>query len=251
MKALGIIPARFASTRFPGKPLALISGKSLIQRVYENAKKCPLLQDVIVATDDAGIYKHVEEFGGHAVMTSTTCPSGTDRLSEVIKSHPEYQSFDVIVNVQGDEPCLEPQIISKLIEAMEENSHAHVATPITQLQLQDAHNTSIVKCVINLKGRALYFSRALIPGHLKGEINPQVTYYKHVGIYAYRLPFLLKYSDLRPTPLQLAEDLEQLKILEHGYEIQTIQIDGMSIEVNVPEDIQKVELYLCTQNSFS
>lgn len=251
MKAIGIIPARYASTRFPGKPLALINGKSLIQRTYENAKLIKELDTVIVATDDSRIYDHVKGFGADVVMTSPDCLTGTDRINEVLQIEKRFADVEFVVNIQGDEPCLDPIVISKLLECLENDSSAAAATPICRIVNQDdAMSTSVVKCVKNHLNEALYFSRALIPAGSKKGYQANFIYYRHIGIYAYRRKFLEIYASLKPTPLQLAEDLEQLKILEWGYKIKVAEIEASAaIEVNHPEDIQKVEHYLlCKQN---
>lgn len=252
MKAIGIIPARYESSRFPGKLLAMILGKSLLQRTYENAKKVKKLNQIIIATDDERIFTHAQSFGAHVVMTSKDCPTGTDRIQEVIKNDKTLQGVDIVVNVQGDEPCLNPEVIEKIIESLEKNPAAAVATPITKiLTLEEAENPSIVKCVKTAKDEALYFSRTLIPGGRPLGYKADVNYFRHIGIYAYRKDFLLTYAALPFTPLQLAEDLEQLKILEWGYRIQVAVVETANIEVNHPEDIQKVEQFLCKQSSFS
>ena len=249
MKAIGIIPARYASTRFPGKPLALINGKSLIQRTYENAKLIKELSAVVIATDDERIFNHVKGFGAEVVMTSIDCPTGTDRIQEVLHKELQYSDVDFVVNIQGDEPCLDPIIIKKLLESLTNDQDAVAATPICKIQnLEDTENRSIVKCVKNQFNDALYFSRTLIPAGQK-SYSPNTEYFKHIGIYAYRRKFLDIYASLPPTPLQLAEDLEQLKILEWGYKIKVAVVEASTaIEVNHPEDIKKVEHYLCKQN---
>lgn len=247
MSAIGVIPARFASTRFPGKPLALILGKSLIQRTYENAALCKDLADVVVATDDQRILDHVLGFGGKAVMTSVDCLTGTDRLQEVVENYPEYAKHEIIVNVQGDEPCLNPEVISLLVRKLQDDPTASCATPVFKASGQEA--ASFVKCVKDVHDNALYFSRAFIPGNKsQGAFSDTLC---HMGIYAYRKGFLKTYAALAPTPLQLAECLEQLKILEYGYKIKVVVVDKPSLDVNHPEDIEKIERYLCKQNSFS
>lgn len=252
MKAIGIIPARYESSRFPGKPLALISGKSLLQRTYENAKQVKKLKQLIIATDDDRIFDHAKSFGAPVVMTSKDCPTGTDRIQEVIRDDKAFEGVDIVVNIQGDEPCLNPDVIEKIIAALEKNPTAVVSTPITKiLSFEEAENPSIVKCVKTAKDEALYFSRVLIPGGRPLGYKANVNYFRHIGIYAYRKDFLLTYASLPSTPLQLAEDLEQLKILEWGYRIQVAVVDTVNIEVNDPEDIQKVEQFLCKQSSFS
>lgn len=240
VKIVGIIPARFQSSRFPGKPLALINGISLIQRTYENAQKASCLTDLIVATDDQRIFDHVKGFGGKVVLTSADCLTGSDRIAEVASS---LDDAAIIVNIQGDEPCLDPHDLTLIVEALIKNPDAVVATAITRVNFVEAQQKSLVKCVTDNKGRALYFSRSLIPGS-KSQGSDSI-YFRHIGLYAYRKDFLLLYPTLPPTPLMLAEDLEQLKIVEHGYTIQTVTVNGSSPGVDLPEDIEKVEKYLC------
>jgi 3-deoxy-manno-octulosonate cytidylyltransferase (CMP-KDO synthetase) len=251
MSAIGVIPARFASTRFPGKPLALILGKSLIQRTYENAARCKDLEEVVVATDDLRILEHVLGFGGKAVMTSEGCLTGTDRLQEVVENFPQYARHEIVVNVQGDEPCLDPEVVASLVRKLREDPAAVCATPVFKALLSD-ETASFVKCVKDVHDNALYFSRAFIPGN-KNQGTP-LDVLCHMGIYAYRKSFLKTYASLLPGPLQLAECLEQLKILEYGYKIKVVVVESLSLvglDVNHPEDIEKIESYLCKQNSFS
>ena len=248
-KVLGVIPARFESTRFPGKPLAKILGKTLIQRTYENAKKCEGLNDLVVATDDQRIFDHVLTFGGKVVMTQLNCQTGTDRIAEVVFSNKEYDGYDTIINIQGDEPCIETDVISKVIHALDDQ--ASMSTAVMKLESEfDALDPSIVKCVFDKNGNALYFSRALIPAGKALHYKPDVDYYRHLGIYCFKRDFLLKFATLTETPLQLAEDLEQLKVLEHGYKIKVAIVHSISIGVDTPEDIKKIETILCKQNSF-
>lgn len=243
---VGIIPARYESSRFPGKPLALILNKSLIQHTYENANRCKLFTKLIIATDDQRIYKHAQSFGAEVVMTSPQCPTGTDRLVEVLKSTPSIKDASIIINVQGDEPCLNLENIEKTVHLLLENPNASMSTLCAPLRSkEEAFNPSIVKCTIDQHGNALYFSRALIPYGKNGVFLPNVHYYRHLGIYGFRRDFLLKYAVLPPTPLQIAEDLEQLKALEHGYSIKVGITEHYSPDVNTPEDIKKVESFLC------
>ena len=248
-KVIGIIPARFASTRFPGKLLVEILGKTLIQRTYENALKCRELERLIIATDHPLIYEHVLNFGGEAVMTPENCATGSDRLAYAVAQESSFQKAEIIVNIQGDEPCLDSQAIQSIINVLKQDPQAVMSTAIMEMTREEARNPHDVKCVIDLDGNALYFSRSMIPGFTKFQDN--TVYYKHIGIYAYRPHFLLQYSRLSPTPLQLAEDLEQLKVLEHGYKIKTALVNCVNVGVNTPEDIKKVERELCKQNSFS
>lgn len=250
-EVVGIIPARYASTRFPGKMLAPIGNKPLIQHTYENARRSDLFDSLIVATDDKRIFDHVQSFGGDVVMTSLSCPNGTERLVEVMKKTPKLHTADIIVNIQGDEPCVDPEITHTIIEALRHAPDAVMSTPIIRLKDPvEAQHPSIVKCVIDNQGYALYFSRSLIPAGHNLAWQPNTTYYRHIGIYAYRPDFLLKYADLPKTPLQIAEDLEQLKVLEHGFRIKTAIVNSISIGVDIPDDIKKVEQWLCKQNTF-
>lgn len=240
-KVIGIIPARFGSTRLYGKPLINIAGKSLIQRTYENAKKCKSLNQIIVATDDELIFNHVKSFSGEVVMTSVDCLTGTDRIIEVLKGG-AYDDSDIVVDIQGDAPNVESEVIEKVISVLVNDPEAVVSTPIMKLITEeDALKSSIVKCVVDQKGRAIYFSRSLIPGNKAGGWNPEITYYKHIGIYCYRREFLTRYGELTPTPLQLTECLEQLKIIENGYKIAVAVVESSSIEIDTLEDVQKLE----------
>ncbi len=248
-KVIGIIPARFGSSRFPGKPLVSILGKTLIQRTYENAKRCSLLDDLIVATDDPTIYEHVKSFGARALMTPNDCPTGTDRLAYAVKHDDSLGHADLVINIQGDWPLLDPAVVADVISALNNDPKASMSTAIVKMEAdEDLTQSSFVKCVIDRNGYALYFSRSVIPGGLQPQRQPYVTYYKHLGIYGYRRDFLLTYATLPATPLQLAEDLEQLKALEYGYSIKTAIVDHFSIGVDTPEDVKKVEQILCTQN---
>ena len=252
LKVIGIIPARFGSVRFPGKPLVEILGKTLIQHTYENALRCKILDKVIVATDDERIFKHMNDLGGNVVMTSLNCPTGTDRLAEVVRDHPELHSVEVIVNVQGDEPTLDSHVIEEIAQVLLKDPQADVSTAVVLIKhAEEALNPSIVKCVIDQNGYALYFSRGLIPAGKSLQYNPGTPYYRHLGLYGYRRDFLLHYASLTPTPLQLAEDLEQLRVLEHGYKIKTTIVQSECMDVNTPEDIKKVERLLCKQNTSS
>jgi len=246
---LGIIPARYASSRLPGKLLLPILGKTLIQRTFENAQRIPLLSHLIVATDHQAIFDHVQSFGGQALMTSPTCQNGTERLAEVLKTHPEWLDADAIVNIQGDEPFVDPQAVNQAIELLLGDPSAQMATLATLLKTEEeALSSAVVKCVIDQASNALYFSRALIPSNKQQQFNPANLYYRHIGLYIYRPDFLLTYQELPTTALQLEEDLEQLKVLEYGYRIKVAITATPSLGVDLPEDIQKVEQWLCKQN---
>jgi 3-deoxy-manno-octulosonate cytidylyltransferase (CMP-KDO synthetase) len=240
MHILGIIPARYASTRFPGKPLVDIAGKSMIQRVYEQAKKCAQLSEVIVATDDDRIFEHVQGFGGKAVMTSSSHQSGTDRCAEVAE---KYLEFDVIINIQGDEPYIDPEQINKLISCFKE-ADTQLATLIKKVSNeQDLHNTNSPKVIVNKNSEAIYFSRSPLP-HIRGQ-EPQnwlqhFTYFKHIGIYGYRADILKQITKLPVSPLEKAESLEQLRWVENGYKIRVAETEIETIAIDTPEDLDKL-----------
>lgn len=235
MKVLCVIPARYASTRLPGKPLSMIAGKPMIQWVYERASLAKLPDAVVVATDDVRVEKAVEAFGGRVMMTSPDHPSGTDRLAEVALGYPD---IDVLVNVQGDEPMIPPQVIDQLAEAFAKDPELNMATLKVLMKEEDYDNPAAVKVVTDLNGYALYFSRSLMPYPRNKPQDYRV--YKHVGIYAYRRDFLLKYAALEPTRLERAESLEQLRALENGYRIKVLESDFQGVGVDTPEDLARV-----------
>lgn len=247
MKFLGIIPARYASTRFPGKPLVDIGGKPMVQHVYERVSPC--LDDVWVATDDERIATAVVGFGGKVVMTAETHRSGTDRCLEA--SQKIGGNFDVVVNVQGDEPFVQPAQIEALKSCFEGTSSALLATLVKPFLEKDGLeallNPNSPKVVLNPKGEALYFSRSVIPyrrGVPQDEWLKKGTYYKHIGVYAYCRDTLAEIAALPPSPLELAESLEQLRWLENGYRIQTAVTDVENLAVDTPEDLDRVRTYL-------
>lgn len=251
VKVLGIIPARFASTRFPGKPLVPIFGKPLIQHTFENVQKASIFDQILIATDDSRIEACAKSFGAEVIMTSSHCLNGSERLAEVLTLRPMLTQAEVIVNIQGDEPCIDPRSIESAVQKLLQDSEADVSTLITPLLSEDdARNPSVVKCVKDLNDNALYFSRSLIPSSKSQKFHNKGSHYKHIGLYVYRPHFLLKILKLPPTPLQMEEDLEQLKILEYGYRIKVAITPHSSIGVDTPEDIQKLERWLCTQNSY-
>lgn len=241
MKILGIIPARYASTRFPGKPLVDIDGKTMIRRVYEQAKKCDKLADVFVATDDQRIYDHVLSFGGKVVMTSDQHPSGTDRCAEVAAQHPEYE---VVINIQGDEPYIDPEQISKLAGCFTEPG-TQLATLIKQIHTtEELYNFATPKVIINKNWEAIYFSRSPIP-HVRGQ-EPQHwlyhnTYYKHIGIYGYKSDVLQQITKLPVSSLEKAESLEQLRWVENGYRIKVAETDLETFAVDIPADLERLK----------
>jgi len=240
MNILGIIPARYASTRFPGKPLVDIAGKSMIQRVYEQAKKCIDLAEVIVATDDGRIYDHVVNFGGLAIMTSADHQSGTDRCAEVALLRPQY---DVIINIQGDEPYIDPEQVSKLAACFND-ADTQIATLIKKVQNeQDLFNTSSPKVIVNKLSEAIYFSRSPLP-HIRGQEQKDwlnyFTYFKHIGIYGYRADVLQQITKLPISSLEKAESLEQLRWIENGYRIKVSETELETYAVDTPGDLEKL-----------
>lgn len=235
MKIVGIIPARFASTRFPGKPLVDINGKPMIQRVYEQALKADLTE-VIVATDDTRISDVVKSFGGKVVMTSSTHTNGTERIAEVAAAI----EADVIINIQGDEPFIQPEQINLLANCFHE-ADVQIATLAKQTVDADAFaQNSIVKVVFDNYFNALYFSRSSIPFY-RDDAAAGNTFFKHIGIYAFRKEVLLKLVQLPSTTLEQAEMLEQLRWLQHGYKIKVALTETESISVDVPEDLARIK----------
>jgi len=238
MKILGIIPSRYASSRFPGKPLANINGKSMIQRVYEQAGKAQVLSKVIIATDDHRIYNHVKSWGGEVMMTSAKHGSGTDRCQEVLNKQNEH--FDIIVNIQGDEPYIDPSQIENVTKSFtnKETQIASLTKKITSLE--ELFNPNCVKVVFGEKMQALYFSRSTIP-YLRGvkeqDYLQHAEFYKHIGLYAYRAEVLNEISEMPHSKLEKAESLEQLRWLEAGYKIsmEVTTLEGLSVDT--PEDL--------------
>ncbi len=283
MKILGIIPARYASTRFPGKPLVDINGKSMIQRVYEQAKKCKSLAHVVVATDDERIFEHVTAFGGEAIMTAATHQSGTDRCAEVVeklnfalqtqhldsdeavvfdKIKPKYEGiFTAVINIQGDEPFIQPEQIEKVAEILRgsflikneklkiknsDDTATHkvnfdIATLVKRIDNQaDIDNPNVVKAVFGADGRALYFSRSPMPflrNMDKKEWSNSGQFFKHIGLYGYKTNVLLDLARLSPSNLEQLESLEQLRWLENGYAIGIAETDLETIGIDTPEDL--------------
>ncbi|MCW3083413.1 MAG: 3-deoxy-manno-octulosonate cytidylyltransferase [Bacteroidetes bacterium] len=245
MKIIGIIPARYASTRFPGKPLTDIGGKSMIQRVYEQAKKSRKLTDVVVATDDARIGEHVRSFGGNVVMTSEAHQSGTDRCFEAIQKFDA--TADVVINIQGDEPFIHPEQIN-LVASCFNAGEVQLATLVKKISTnEELLNVNTPKVLLNKKMEAIYFSRQTIP-HIRGKEQSEwlnhFTFYKHVGIYAYRTAVLAEITALKQSPLELAEALEQLRWIENGYKLKVEVTDLESVAVDTPDDLKKLDKFL-------
>ena len=243
-EVIGIIPARYASTRFPGKPLVDIAGKSMIQRVYEQASKAKSLSKVVVATDDDRIADEVKRFGGEFILTKSTHQSGTDRCAEVIDQLPGY---GIVINIQGDEPFIEPAQIDLLTSCFKEEK-VQLATLIKSIQSQESvYNPNSPKVVIDINGRAIYFSRSPIPFIRNGEPGvwaEKHQFYKHVGIYGYRTEALKAITKLPPSSLEIAESLEQLRWIENGFYIQTKVTDLETVAIDTPEDLLKINKML-------
>jgi len=238
-KVLAVIPARYGSSRFEGKVLADLKGKPVILHVVEQANKCATVDDVLVATDDERILKVVESAGYRALMTSPAHLSGTDRVAEAAKQ----SDAEIIVNIQGDEPMIDPDSIDSAVKAVLDDPALNVSTlglPISDPA--EIENPNVVKVVTDGNGMALYFSRAPIPYNRAGGERPPVM--KHLGLYVYRRAFLLEYAGLKPTELEMTERLEQLRILEHGFGVKVVTATRDSIGIDTPEDLKKAEALL-------
>lgn len=243
MKVLGIIPARYASSRFPGKPLIDLKGKSMIQRVYEGAVKSKSMSKVIVATDDQRIVDEVLRFGGNVCLTDETHQSGTDRCAEVARMNP---GFDVVINIQGDEPLVDPNQLDQLLSAFD-NPMVHLATlGILTKEEADLSNPNRIKIILDKDQNALYFSRSCIPNthHFKGSHMENYPFMRHIGLYAYRVSTLLEISQLVATELEKMESLEQLRWLFYGYKMKVVETNIETPNIDVPEDVEKVLHFL-------
>ncbi|MCK5730081.1 MAG: 3-deoxy-manno-octulosonate cytidylyltransferase [Draconibacterium sp.] len=238
MNFIGIIPARYESTRFPGKPLAIISDKPMIQWVYENVSKA--LEHVWVATDDNRIFDAVNKFGGNAIKTLSTHKSGTDRCAEAAQKLAEKINFDVVINVQGDEPFIQPEQIELLKSCFENNTD--IATLVKKIKKQEElFNSNRPKVVIDNQQNALYFSRSPIPfvrGEEEKNWHIKSNFWAHIGMYAYKTDVLQKITKLKQSTLELTESLEQLRWLENGFQIKTAETDHQSIGIDTPEDLE-------------
>ncbi len=258
MKAVGVIPARYASSRFPGKALASLCGRPVIQHVYERARRSKTLGRVVVATDDLRIRDAVVAFDGEVQLTGVHHPSGTDRVAEVAVS----LSSELVVNIQGDEPLIEPAMIDEAVAPFFVESDLVMGTLCRRIESEDEwRSPHVVKVVRDRRGFALYFSRAPIPyyrglsteargprpgveseeGPQPLALSPETLWYKHIGLYVYRRDFLLEFARLAPTPLEKREQLEQLRGLEHGYAIRVVETKYDSIGVDTPEDLERIE----------
>jgi 3-deoxy-manno-octulosonate cytidylyltransferase (CMP-KDO synthetase) len=244
MKIIGIIPVRYASSRFPGKPLVMIDGKSMIQRVYEQTLKCKELSDVIIASDSEIIEKHIVSFNGNVIMTSVNHNSGTERCNEVVEKLGIDQNDPgmVVINIQGDEPFIDPRQISCLAELLR-NQEIQIATLVKRISTEDElNNPNVVKVIFDKNFKAIYFSRFSIPfyrGKNREEWLKERAYFKHIGIYAYRSPSLREIVKLPVSPLEKAESLEQLRWIENGYPVHVRETEFDSFAIDTPADLLK------------
>lgn len=240
MKVLGIIPARYQSSRFPGKPLIDIKGKTMIQRVYEQAKKSTLIDELVVATDDARIENEVLRFGGKVILTATHHQSGTERCGEVLESFPNY---DVVINIQGDEPLIQAEQLNLVLDLFNhpQNNIGTLVKAFTSLD--EVLNPNRIKVVLDHQKNGMYFSRSPIPfiqNTSQSEWLNNTTFWKHIGIYAWRTPVLKELLALKPSPLESLESLEQLRWLYYGYKIATAETQIETPNIDTPEDLEKV-----------
>ena len=241
MRVLAVLPARYASTRLPGKPLLDLCGKPMIQRVYEAVQKASCVTEIVVATDDERIVQAVHAFGGRACLTSPDCASGTDRLVEIART----EQADIYLNVQGDEPLLDPTVIKTLVQTLLEHPEVAAATPCYAISAAAAADPNLVKVVRSDEGKALYFSRALIPPDRDGQ--GQVQYLGHMGLYAYRKTALDVFAHFPPSSLEQVEKLEQLRLLQHGLTLLAVEVPPCAPGVDTPADLERVRSILAGQ----
>lgn len=236
-RVVGVIPARYASSRFPGKALAELQGKPMVQHVVERARRARLLDEVLVATDDQRILDAVLAFGGKACMTSVAHPSGTDRIAEVVRELP----CDLVVNIQGDEPLIEPRVVDRAVEPLARDATIPMGTLARPMEPDEAADPSKVKVVLDQHDFALYFSRSPIPYLRDGAGAAGARpYWLHIGLYVYRREALLRLATLPPTPLEQRERLEQLRALEHGFRIKVVRTEHESFGVDTPADLERM-----------
>ncbi len=234
MYVLGVIPARYGSTRFPGKPLAKIGSKSLLEWTYFHASQSKTLSELVIATDDTRILEECNRFYAKVILTSTTHPTGTDRIREVL-SYYDREAL-IVVNIQGDEPDIDPKLIDGVVNLKMLHRNWEITTAAIELSKEEWNNPNKVKVVFNQKKQALYFSRSLIPSQMKGEAKV----YRHLGIYCYEKKALMNYSNLPKSELEISESLEQLRGLDAGYSIGVYVTDKESLSVDTPEDLEYV-----------
>ena len=240
MRILGIIPARYGSSRFPGKPLIDLKGKTMIRRVVEGAAKSALLTDLVVATDDTRIVNEVSGFGGKVMLTDTKHPTGTDRCAEIVRALSE--TYDVVINIQGDEPLVDAKQLDQLLQAFNDPKVQIATLASRKIGMEDILNPNRIKVVIDKNHSALYFSRSPIPNfsNAKGEPLEIYPFLRHIGLYAYRSDILLQLSELEETKLEQIESLEQLRWLYNGYAIRVVETEIETPNIDTPEDVDKV-----------
>jgi 3-deoxy-manno-octulosonate cytidylyltransferase (CMP-KDO synthetase) len=238
MNILCVIPSRIGSTRTPRKPLLPIQGKPMVQWVYENASRCQILSKVVVATDSEEIAEVIDKINGHVVMTDPNLPTGTDRVACVAEQFPE---MEVVINLQGDEPFIKPKMLEQLVSPYLQGERPEMTTLAYPLNKETSYNNpGAVKVITDLKGNAIYFSRSPIP-YFRQDVPAPV--YHHMGLYAFRRDFLLSYRDLPQTPLELAESLEQLRVMENGYKIRVCLTEERTLEINTPEEYAQAQSF--------
>lgn len=239
-----VIPARFNSSRFPGKLLKMAAGKTVLQHTFEQASKCPEIDALFVATDNEQIADHIQNLGGEVIWTSAECQNGTERICEAIQKNKKLQKASYIVNLQGDHPCTQPETISAIIQALRSDPNAPMSTAVTKiLRREDFLSPHIVKCVFDIQKNALYFSRAPIP------FNGFENAYGHIGIYCYKTSFLKEMFRKERTPYQKCEDLEQLKVLENSHPVKIAIVEEMILGIDTPKDLETLkEFFLCQSN---
>ena len=246
MTTIGVIPARFASTRFPAKVLASIAGKPMIEHVWQKVRRCKELDDVIIACDHEKVFQAAKSFGAKVVMTDPNHASGSDRIAEAVKD----LDVQIIVNIQGDEPFIDPITVDHLALLLKNDAACAMGTVIKEIaDEKDFFNPNVVKCVIDKDGHALYFSRSPIPFNRNTQKPVGSKQYKHLGLYAYRKEFLLQYNSWPKGVLEATEQLEQLRVLEHGVKIKTTVTTYESIAVDTPDDLTKAEQWFAQLNS--
>lgn len=239
MHVVGIIPARFASSRFPGKPLIDLKGKSMIQRVYEGASKSDLISELIVATDDERIYNEVKRFGGQVVMTASTHQTGTDRCAEVVN---QLQHADVVINIQGDEPLVDYRQLNQLIDAFNSDEVKIATLASRKITLDDLQNSNRIKVVLDNNNKAIYFSRSAVPNaaNLREDALTFYPFLRHIGLYGFRTDVIKEITQLEPTLLEQTESLEQLRWLYYGYSIHVVETTVETPNIDSPEDVIKI-----------
>ena len=246
-RVLGIIPARYNSSRFPGKPLASISGVPMIVRTFKQASRAKLITHLVVATDDSRIKRVCENAGAEVVLTDEDLLNGTERCAQALQRL--SGTYDIVVNIQGDEPLIDPEVIDKVIDALQSSPNVAYSTCVTPLKHDEVHRSSRVKCIVDQHGYAIYFSRGMIPSNKTGEVDITHEYWLHLGLQCYDSGFLLKYTALPQTPCQLQEDLEQLKAIEHGYRIKVVKVEHDAHGVDEPGDISSIETIIAKSGS--